>query len=79
MREAPDVRALIRTVLLGAALSLTTATASLAQSYDPDLGSGNIVQSSGGARYYGGIRPAWRAMVTSHRGRHARHRRAGHG
>ena len=79
MRNATRVPALINTVLLGAALSLTTATASFAQSYDPDLGSGNIVRPYGGGRYFGGIRPAWRAMVVPHRVGHARHHRARRG
>src|SRR5262249_56442938 len=78
MRKASGVRGVIKTVLLGAALSLTTATASSAQSYDPDVGSGNLVRPFGGARYFGGIRPAWRAMVPPPRVRPPRHRRARH-
>ena len=69
----------IKTILLAAALSLTAATASFAQSYDPDLGSGNIARSyGGGGRHFGFVHPSWRASVfhRHHRGRHVRHHRA---
>jgi hypothetical protein len=61
-------------MLLAAALSLTGVTAAGAQSYDPDIGSGNIARSYGGVRYFHRINPAWRASV--HHRRHARHRHA---
>lgn len=61
-------------MLLAAALSLTGVTTAAAQSYDPDIGSGNIARSYGGARYFGRINPAWRASI--HHQRHARHRHA---
>jgi hypothetical protein len=47
MQEVASVRdqatALLRRTLLGASFALAAATSSLAQSYDPSLGSGNIV------------------------------------
>jgi hypothetical protein len=64
MWKASGVPLLITTILLGAALWLTTATASFAQSYDPDLGDGNVGRNpygpaySGGARYFGGVYPS---------------------
>jgi hypothetical protein len=74
-----NAASLIRAMLLGGALSLTMATASFAQSYDPDVGSGNITGSpNGGARYFGGIHRGWHAMVIPHRTRHGRHHRARH-
>jgi hypothetical protein len=78
MRNLSGVPSLIKTILLGAALALTTATASFAQSYDPDLGSGNVGRSPYGARYFGGIHHGWQAMVVPHRSRHHRHYRARH-
>jgi hypothetical protein len=74
MRKASHV-SLLKTIVLGATLSLTMATASFAQSYDPDIGSGNIARSYGGSRYFGRIPSGWRAMVVPHRARHARHHR----
>jgi hypothetical protein len=65
---------LVTTMLLAAALSLSAATSSSAQSYDPDLGSGNIARSYGGMRHFGRINPAWHASVF-HR-RHVRHHHA---
>ena len=54
---AVDAASLLKTVLLAATLSLTIATAAPAQSYDPDLGSGNIARS--GVRYGGWGRGVW--------------------
>ena len=55
--EAARVRAnptsLVKAILLVAGLALVTATPSLAQSYDPDLGSGNIAASSGQTAQWG--------------------------
>jgi hypothetical protein len=79
---AVNAAALLKTMLLTAALSLTIATASSAQSYDPDLGSGNIarpgVAYGGGLRYGGWGRGIWthRAEFRHHRARHHRHHRA---
>jgi hypothetical protein len=64
----------VAAMLLAAALSLAGVATAAAQSYDPDLGSGNIARTYGGARYFGHINPAWRASVY-HR-RHVRHRHA---
>ena len=61
---------LAATMLLAAALSLTAVTTSSAQSYDPDIGSGNIARSYGGVRHFGRINPAWRASI--HHRTHAR-------
>jgi len=82
MWRASGVPILITTILLGAALWLTTATASFAQSYDPHLGSGNVGRNpygpaySGGARYFGGVYPGWRATVVPRRAPQGRHHRA---
>ena len=67
---------LLRALVLGAAVSAALATPSFAQSYDPDIGSGNIVRSYGGVRRFGGINPAWRASVFHYR--HGRHHRVRH-
>jgi hypothetical protein len=73
---------LLKAVLLAATLSLAMATASSAQSYDPDLGSGNIARRGftygGGVRYGGWARGVWghRAEYRHHRPRHHRHHRA---
>jgi hypothetical protein len=67
----------LKAIVLGTTLSLTMATASFAQSYDPDIGSGNIARGHSGARYFGRIHPAWRAMVVPHGARHVRHRHHG--
>jgi hypothetical protein len=68
--------ALVRALVLGAAVVAALATPSFAQSYDPDVGSGNIVRSYGGFRHFGRINPAWRASVFHHR--HGRHHRVRH-
>jgi len=66
---------LVKTMLLGASLTLAAATPSIAQSYDPDVGSGNIVP------YYQAAQPdaaqsAWNRYVRiaprSARGAYAR-------
>jgi hypothetical protein len=81
MWKASGVPILITTILLGAALWLTT-TASFAQAYDPDLGDGNVGRNpygpaySGGARYFGGVYPEWRATVVPRRAPQGRHHRA---
>jgi hypothetical protein len=64
--------ALLRTLVLGTAVVAALATPSFAQSYDPDVGSGNIVRSYGGYRHFGRINPAWRASVHHRHGRHHR-------
>jgi len=66
---------LVRMAMLGAVLSLATTTGSFAQSYDPDIGSGNIRGGGYGRSYFRGFRPAWRAMVVPHRWRHVRRHR----
>jgi len=45
---------LMKTILLGAALSLATVMTAVAQSYDPDLGAGNTAPP--GITYGGGLR-----------------------
>jgi hypothetical protein len=74
-KSAITAGSLATMTLLAAALSLTAITASSAQSYDPDIGSGNIVRAPGAGRYYGRINPAWRASIYRHH-RRARHHRA---
>ena len=69
---APTLRALV----LGAAVAAALASPSFAQSYDPDLGSGNV-RPYGGFRHFG-INPAWRASVLHYRGWHGRHHRIRH-
>jgi hypothetical protein len=66
---------LVATMLLAAALSLTAITTSPAQSYDPDIGSGNIVRAPGVGGHFFRINPAWRASIYHHHHR-ARHHRA---
>src|SRR5262249_30583399 len=56
-------------------LSLAATTMSFAQSYDPDIGSGNIRGGRYGRSYFGGIHPTWRAMVVPHRRTHIRRHR----
>jgi hypothetical protein len=73
--SAAKTKSLVTTMLLAAALSLTAITTSSAQSYDPDIGSGNIARVPGGGRYFGRVNPAWRASVYHHH-RRARHHRA---
>ena len=67
---------LLRALVLGAAVSAALATPSFAQSYDPDVGSGNIVRSYGGFSRFGGINRGWRASVSHYR--HGRHHRVRH-
>jgi hypothetical protein len=78
MRKTAGLHLSVKTILLGAALSLTMATAASAQSYDPDLGSGNLVRPYGGARHFGRIPFGWRAMVVPHRAKHGRQHRLRH-
>ena len=65
---------LVRIAMLGAVLSLATTTGSFAQSYDPDIGSGNI-RGGGYGRGYFGFRPGWRAMVVPYRRYYVRRHR----
>ena len=65
---------LVRMAMLGAVLSLATTTGSFAQSYDPDIGSGNV-RGGGYGRWYFGFRPAWRAMVVPYRRYYVRRHR----
>ena len=86
--HVPGVKAVswLKTSLLGASLLLATATLSLAQSYDPDLGQGNTappgVTYGGGLRYGSGISNrlpgVWshRAEFGRQRTRHSRRYRA---
>jgi hypothetical protein len=73
MRNAAS---LIKTIVIGAALSLTMATASFAQSYDPDLGSGNIARAGGA---YGGGYRGWSHGIFGHRAEFRHHRARHHG
>ena len=68
---AVDAASLLKTILLAATLSLTVVTASSAQSYDPDIGSGNIARR--GATYGGGVRYGWPRGVWSHRAEFRHH------
>jgi hypothetical protein len=67
---------MLKALVLGAAVAAALATPSFAQSYDPDIGSGNIVRSYGGYRSFGRINPSWRASV--HHRWHGRHHRVRH-
>jgi hypothetical protein len=62
---------LLKAILLVAGLALVTATPSLAQSYDPDVGSGNIVPSYGQTAQWGVAQGALNAYARNH-GRAAR-------
>src|SRR5262245_11311589 len=65
----------VKMVVLGVTLSLAAATVSFAQSYDPDIGSGNVRGGRYGRSYFGGIHPTWRAMVFARRRTHIRRHR----
>lgn len=63
----------LKLTLLGAGLPLAIATISFAQSYDPDVGSGNVaysVQSDGSTSRLGGrtarVNSSGHAMITKH-------------
>jgi len=75
IKRAMNPARLARLAILGATLSLATTTVSFAQSYDPDIGSGNLRGGGYGRSYFGGIHPGWRAMVVPHRRMHVRHHR----
>jgi hypothetical protein len=74
--------ALLKVFVLGASMLLSTASLSLAQSYDPDLGQGNTappgVTYGGGLRYGSGY-SGWSPGIWNHhaefRRQPARHRR----
>ena len=68
-----DRPSLLKLSLLGAGLSLAIATISFAQSYDPDIGSGNIaysVQPDGSTARLGHktarVNQSGHAMITRH-------------
>jgi hypothetical protein len=63
-RASRNATSLLKTLFLGAGLALATATPPLAQSYDPDVGSGNVVPSYGQASPWG--------VVQSGRSTHSR-------
>ena len=78
MRKTNRIRAvepasLLRLGLMGAGLSIAVATMSLAQSYDPDIGTGNIayiVQPDGSTTHLGGkaahVNAKGHAMMMQH-------------
>jgi len=71
----------IKTILLGAALSLAIVMTAFAQSYDPDLGAGNTAPP--GITYGGGLRygvGSWDRGVLTHHAevRHHKTRRDRH-
>jgi len=71
--RVPREARLIKTMLLIGTLALAGTTAASAQSYDPDIGSGNLVRSHRGAGGFGHVHPAWRAQFIHRHAKHIRH------